>query len=782
MGIEQHSFCTVAVNKRLFAPLLIWLLMVVLAFAWLTLKVPIRSDISHFLPAASDPIEKVMQRKLQEGVASRLILIGIEGGSLKERVEASRQLHQALLKLEHFKRVENGTVASPQVDPLLFKYRYLLIKKDAERFTQQRLSQALDQRMQELIAPYPSPFKKWLPQDPTAAYPALLKQWLPPSRPNSVQGVWFSADQQRALLIAETAAKGMEIDRQQQLLELIEQQFQQVNKRGQLTLQLSGSGVFAVQSRELIRSESKWLSMISSAVIMLILLLAYRSPRVTILAALPLITAMLVGSCTVGLLFGELHGITLAFGITLLGVTIDYPIHLFSHLKKDETALQGLMRIWPTLQMGVITTCIGYLVLATTGFRGLSQLGVFTMGGLLAGALCTRWLLPKLMRKGWQLTINIGMPRMPRLSRLLARLLVLAGGCSLLFVFIQPTSIWQDDLSSMSALPKQLLRLDQEMRMQLNAPEVGHLIILHAPALEALLQQAEGLESRLEGLVKSHAIAGFNLASHYLPSHKRQLERRAALPPDRHLKNNLEQALKAYHFRSGLFIPFLQGVAAAQQLQPLELKQLSETSAGQPLANLVMKEGGEWFLLVPLYGVNNPVAVGQRITAINDASIRYLQLGEESKRMVVGFREGIFSRIGWGVAAMTLLLLMGLKSVRSVLKVLLPVLLAVTLTVALLVLMGVALSIFHLVALMLVAGIGMDYSLFFNRQEVSEEDGRRTFHALVVCAVSTTVVFTILAQSEIPVLSAIGLTTAVGIVGSFVASMLLARQSAVTVE
>jgi len=769
-----------AVNKYPVVPLLVWVLMVLLAFAWLALKVPIRADLSLFLPVASDPIEKVMQRKLREGIASRLILMGIEGGSLKERVEASRQLRQALLELGYFKRVENGAVGSLQIDPLLFKYRYLLGKNE-ESFTQQGLSQVLNQRMQELIAPYPSPFKKLLPQDPTAAYPALLKQWLPSSRPNSVQGVWFSADQQRALLIAETEAKGMEIDSQQQALELIKQQFQKADNSGQLTLQLSGPGVFAVQSRELIRSESKLLSIISSAAIMLILLLAYRSLRITLLAALPLITAMLVGSCTVGMLFDELHGITLAFGITLLGVTIDYPIHLFSHLKKDETALQGLMRIWPTLRMGVITTCIGYLVLATTDFRGLNQLGVFTIGGLLAGALCTRWLLPKLMEKGWQLTIDTAMPQMPRLSQLLARFLVLAGGCSLFFIFIQPTSIWQDDISSMSALPKQLLKLDQEMRMQLNAPEVGHLIILHASVLEDILQQAERLESGLDGLVKSRAIAGFNLASNYLPSQKRQLERRAALPSDLQLKRNLEQALTGYRFRRHLFTPFLQDVATARQLQPLELGQLLETSVGQPLANLVMKEGHEWFLLVPLYGVNNPVAIEQLITAVNDTSIRYLQLGEEGRRMVVGFREGIFSRIGWGVAAMMGLLLLGLKSLRSALQVLLPVLLAVTLTVGLLVFMGVALSIFHLVALMLVAGIGIDYSLFFNRKEVSEEDDQRTFHALVVCAVSTTVVFTILACSEIPVLNAIGLTTAIGVVGSFVASMVFARQSAMAV-
>jgi len=125
---------------------------------------------------------------------------------------------------------------------------------------------------------------------------------------------------------------------------------------------------------------------------------------------------------------------------------------------------------------------------------------------------------------------------------------------------------------------------------------------------------------------------------------------------------------------------------------------------------------------------------------------------------------------------MVCLLLVGLKSPRSAVLVLLPVLLAVILTMGLLVLLGELLTLFHLVALMLVVGIGIDYSLFFSRKETSEEDARRTFHALVVCAISTTTVFAILSSSEIPVLSAIGLTTSIGVVVSFVAAMAFARQ------
>jgi len=84
--------------------------------------------------------------------------------------------------------------------------------------------------------------------------------------------------------------------------------------------------------------------------------------------------------------------------------------------------------------------------------------------------------------------------------------------------------------------------------------------------------------------------------------------------------------------------------------------------------------------------------------------------------------------------------------------------------------MGHLLSLFHLIALLLVMGIGIDYSLFFNRQEVDEEDRQRTLHSLLVCAISTVMVFGILASSEIPVLKAIGLTVSIGVFFSFLAA------------
>ena len=91
---------------------------------------------------------------------------------------------------------------------------------------------------------------------------------------------------------------------------------------------------------------------------------------------------------------------------------------------------------------------------------------------------------------------------------------------------------------------------------------------------------------------------------------------------------------------------------------------------------------------------------------------------------------------------------------------------------------GVELTLFHLVALILAAGLGLDYALFFEHAGDDRSDQIRTLHAILVCSLMTLLVFSLLALSSIPVLRAIGSTVALGVVFNFILSLLVARQRA----
>ena len=95
----------------------------------------------------------------------------------------------------------------------------------------------------------------------------------------------------------------------------------------------------------------------------------------------------------VALGFPAVHGLTLGFGVTLIGEAVDYSIYLFvqgtSHAGGDWRH-----SVWPTIRLGALTSIAGFAALLPSNFQGLAQLGLYSVAGLTAAALTTRYVLP----------------------------------------------------------------------------------------------------------------------------------------------------------------------------------------------------------------------------------------------------------------------------------------------------------------------------------------------------------------------------------------------------
>ena len=148
---------------------------------------------------------------------------------------------------------------------------------------------------------------------------------------------------------------------------------------------MTGAARFAVESRNRIRGDVERLSAIGTVLILLLLGFIYRSPRLLLLGIVPVATGALASISAVSLAFGHVHGITLGFGIALIGEAIDYAIYIF---------IQGNhARLWRTIRLGVLTSLIGFSTLLFSGFPGLAQLGLFAVTGVLTASVVTWGLL-----------------------------------------------------------------------------------------------------------------------------------------------------------------------------------------------------------------------------------------------------------------------------------------------------------------------------------------------------------------------------------------------------
>jgi len=776
------------VNKRGLVSLwVLWLAALAAAGIWLLLDLQVRSDLTAFLPRAETETETLLLDELQNGAASRLMPIAVSGADLDSSAAISKHMAATLRSDTQFAQVLNGQqdFDAGQLEWVM-AHRYLLSPAiDAQRFSEASLREALNERLWELGSAAELAVKDLLARDPTHESLAALAQWRPPGEPDTHRGVWVQKAQARALLMAETTAPGFDLDAQAAAVQAVETAFAAALAEldllaGETQLVMTGPGPFGVELQRTTKQEAQMFSTLAVIILLAFLLWIYRSVKLVLLGGLPLASGLLVALLLLNSGFGGLHGITLAFGVTLLGVAIDYPLHLFSHQAAGQSAVMAVRNIWPTLRLGVASTCIAYLTMVVSDFEGLAQLGWLTVAGLTVAALSTRTLLPLLMdthrefdaADGWAAGWHARLARSPRVPWWL--MLLLAAGL-LAFLATRP-QLWQDDLGTLTPVPEARQLQDHDLRQALAAPDLRYMAVLRGADAEALLQASEQLGQALAEPLAQGWLAGFDSPARYLPSQATQRERQARLPDSESLAATLAAAGTGLPFREGLFQPFLNEVAQAREQSLLTPQDMVASPLAGPVSALLRTEAdGRWHALLPLRAVSEPALL--QAWFAEQQSVQLLDMKQASEGMVAGFRGEMLWRIAAAACVILAMLLLGLKPRRRWMFVLLPVMAAVLATAALLQMAGVKLSLFHMTSLMLVAGIVLDYALFFDRPEHDHAEAVRTLHALSVCCVSTVTVFGILALSQIPVLRAIGATVTCGVVLGYFLAVLGRRQS-----
>lgn len=754
----------------------------VLMCAIIVSRTEFHADMSAFLPRSPTPAQQVLVEQLRDGVVSRLILIGIEGDTPQALAKISRRLAAQVRGENSFVAVNNGEDAGFEKDrEYLWRNRYLLSPAvSAERFSIAALRSALEENLQLLGSPAGMFLRRTLPSDPSGELLRLIEQLELQGRPAKQDGVWFSGDGKRALLIAQTRAAGYDIDEQMRAQALLRSAFKTAADGSRAQLLMTGPAVFSVNARDSIKGDVWRFSVIATLLIAMLLLALYRSPRVLGLGLLPVATGALAGVAAVSLGFGSVHGITLGFGVTLIGEGVDYAIYLFTQNVPGTHPYRTLDRVWPTLRLGVLTSISGFSAMVLSGFPGLAQLGLFSIVGLAVAATVTRWVLPALLPAGFSAsgvaTLGPHAMRVLRGAPALRYPLLFVVMAAATFLFAQRGSLWSEDLASLSPVPAADQQLDLQLRRDMGAPDVRHLIVVDAENEEEALQASERVAAVLDASVRQGWLQGYESPATLLPSRSTQLARRAALPAPAVIRANLGQALQGLPFRANLFEPFFADLRAVESAPLLDRTSLQETSFALKLDALLVKRPQGWLAMLPLRNVTDADAIAGRIDGMPETRAKLLDLKRESDRLYQAYRQEALAHSLLGGAAIVALLFVSLRSPRRVFDVLAPLVAAVVVTMGVLALGG-KLSIFHLVGLLLVVAVGSNYSLFFDRQVSSARHRERTVVSLLFASISTMIGFGLLSFSSVPVLSAIGLTVGLGAILALAFSAVLARRA-----
>ena len=774
--------------QRQFLPVWIWLAALLLCGLVIG-RTQFTTDLSAFLPRTPTPEQQLLMDQLRDGLASRLILVGIEGADAPTRARLSRQIAGQLRVHGAFVTVNNGEPVNTEHDrAFLFNHRYLLSPAvTPERFSAVGLHAALSESIDLLASPAGLLVKSLLPRDPSGEMVQLLDQLSSTTRPTLVDGAWASRDGTRALLLMQTRAAGSDTDAQQAAMRSIRQAFDTAAGITPVArLVMTGPGVFSVTSRNTIQSQVSRLSIISSALIATLLLLVYRSVTALALGLLPVISGALAGIAAVSLGFGAVHGITLGFGTALIGEAVDYSIYLFVQSDQQGSDQRNwVKRFWPTVRLGVLTSIFGFASLLLSGFPGLAQLGLYAIAGLVSAATVTRFVLPHLLPAKFRIhdvsAIGAVLSRWVQRAAALrwAATLILLAAC---VVLVQNrASVWNDSISSLSPVSQADVALDTRLRADMGAPDVRYLVVVSGPSRETVLRSSEQVSTLLQTQVDQGELAGFESPSRYLPSTATQRARQASLPPPEALQTHLAQAVQGLPVRASLFAPFLADVAVARTQPLLQASDLEQTSMAMAVQALLIEQDHHWSALLPLTapeGVGiNADKIRAALTTTNLPHVLFVDMKTESDRLYSGYlREATVLSLG-GLLAIVGLLLVVFRSPLRVLRIIAPLVAAVITVTAGLAVLGQQLIILHLVGLLLVVAVGSNYALFFDRADPDTPISPSTLASMLFANLTTVAGFGLLAFSDVVILQAMGVTVAPGVILALLYSAIFARTS-----
>ncbi|MXR69988.1 transporter permease [Shewanella sp. JBTF-M18] len=546
--------------------------------------------------------------------------------------------------------------------------------------------------------------------------------------------------------------------------------------------------------------------------VILLVWLAFRSIMPLTIAALTIATSLVFALSATLWIFTQVHLLTLVFGTSLIGIAIDYSFHFYCERLQSQkadsgatehdglkettattpttgiTATDAVARVFPAASLALLTTVIAYLAIGLTPFPGMQQVAVFCAAGLLGAYLTLIFAYPKLassaMRPGDR-ALGLAaryLSAMQAIARPIngVKGIILTLGLLLAAIFGLNRLGVNDDIRALQQSPLSVTQGEQRLRQVMSGGTDNQFILVRAESAEKLLTRLEALSPTLASLQHQDVLGNSVNLARYLPSQASQQEAYrlqgeiyhklpqvlARLGLDEDLAPVLMASFEAsaneaitpdnfFASRAGeLFAPLWLAPDVADTQGQIQEKTSNETSDS---------DDATYGAIVLLGGITDLHALTQAVAPLTGVTL--VDKVQDISDVMAKYRSLTLSLLGLAlvVAGLIFSLRFGLKMALWITAV--PAL-AALLTLAGLGLAGSPLTLFHALALILVFGIGVDYSLFF----AESHRGEGVMMAVFMSACSTLMAFGLLAFSQTPAIHYFGLTLLLGIGLTFVLS------------
>jgi len=738
-------------------------------------------------PTERSPLAEDAVNRLANVAGNRAIfLVGHASG--EAAAVTARSFADHLRQTNTFKQVISDipSINPKQLTDLYLQHRFHLLS-DADRIALAAGNADLETRLlRKLHAPFRFGLSLSPADDPfgfTDAWIASLPLQSLKLQPENGLLMTRAGDKVWVLVTAElsgsaydSAVQGAVIHATAEAESALHQQFRDVD------ILRTGTVFYADAARTRAEHEVNLFGVVTIIGVLLMLYLVFRSVRPLALGLLSVGFGLGAAFTVTVFIYGELHLITLVFGASLIGEAIDYAIQYFAaHLGAGSTwtPLDGLRRITPALILALTTSMLGYVTMMFSPFPVLSQIALFALVGLSTACLSVFLLLPALLVRPNQRDPNeaVALPRRflvwwkARIGR--RTCYVMSGALLCLSVpgWLQLSS--NDDVRLLIARPPALMAQEEKIRDLIGFSNSNQFFLIEGATPDEVLSREESLRERLSTLEDQGVITGAQSLSRFVPSLSRQ-------------QANHDVWERQVFFNSKKLRDLFSSVGmhdhlAAQQLaafhQMKNKKLLLEDWLASPLATpyrhlwLGKTTHGYASIVLP-QGVRDATAL--HAAAEKRVGVSLVDKAGSVSKLFEQYRKWGALWIG-GALCIVFAVLCVRYHWQGAAVVIMPTLLGMAASLGLLGYFHTPVTLFNIMGLMLVLGIGVNYAIFLRE---GGTHAPASLAGVLLSAATTLLSFGLLAFSSMPALSNFGIMLLVGIgVGVLCTPMVLCFES-----
>ncbi|GER58316.1 glycerol acyltransferase [Patiriisocius marinus] len=552
-------------------------------------------------------------------------------------------------------------------------------------------------------------------------------------------------------------------------------------------LKYYGAALLAVENARQIKGDIQLTLGIALTVLMLIFILFYRKIYIPLILFAPTIVGALVSIAVLYLIRHQISAISLGIGSILLGVTLDYSLHILTHIRNESNIKQLYKEIAKPILMSSLTTALAFLCLLFLDSQALQDLGIFAAVSVITASIVALLFIPQMYKnsaKDSARSVSVKRNILDRISNYSFEknkiILVSVAGLCVMSLFTYNTVKFNNDLETLNYEPQDFKEAKKTLDALTNIESKSLYAIGYSSAEDSVLQVNDAIFLKLKALKNQGVIKDYSSVSAIVNSESKQQEninrwnRFWTIEKKETFKSDLIESSAALGFKPTTFNTFYKTLD--NNFKPLSPEAFDELPAIN-LDDFVNERDG-------LYTANSIIKLDEaQIPEVEDAfegfeNMVLIDRKAMNESLLGSLRDDFNKLIGYSLIVVIVLLLLFYRSLSLTLVTVLPVFLTWLVTIGIMGVLDIQFNIFNIIISTFIFGLGIDYSIFVTNGLLHElktgEPALATHKTSILLSVLTTILgIGVLIFAKHPALYTISIVSIIGILMAMILAFTL---------